>query len=41
MGVDAKRLDAEGYGAEHPIASNETPEGRAQNRRIDIRVMEK
>lgn len=41
MGIDAKRLDAEGYGAEHPIASNDTPEGRAQNRRIDIRVMEK
>nr|WP_121271879.1 OmpA family protein [Pedobacter schmidteae] len=41
LGIDAKRLSAEGYGAEHPIASNDTPEGRAQNRRIDIRVTEK
>jgi len=41
LGVDAKRLEAEGYGSEHPIASNDTPEGRAQNRRIDIRVMQK
>ncbi|MCX2450175.1 OmpA family protein [Pedobacter sp. PLR] len=38
LGIDQKRLEAEGYGAEHPIASNDTPEGRAQNRRIDIRV---
>jgi outer membrane protein OmpA-like peptidoglycan-associated protein len=41
LGVSADRLEAEGYGSEHPIASNETPEGRAQNRRIDIRVTEK
>jgi OOP family OmpA-OmpF porin len=41
LGVDAKRLEAEGYGPEHPIASNDTPEGRAQNRRIDIRVIQK
>ena len=41
LGVDAKRLTAEGYGPEHPIASNDTPEGRAQNRRIDIRVTQK
>ncbi|WEK18922.1 MAG: OmpA family protein [Candidatus Pedobacter colombiensis] len=41
MGIDAKRLSAEGYGPEHPVASNDTPEGRAQNRRIDIRVTEK
>jgi OOP family OmpA-OmpF porin len=41
LGVDPKRLTAEGYGQEHPIATNDTPEGRAQNRRIDIRVTEK
>ncbi|WP_316818975.1 OmpA family protein [Pedobacter nyackensis] len=41
LGIDANRLSAEGYGPEHPIASNETPEGRAQNRRIDIRVTQK
>jgi outer membrane protein OmpA-like peptidoglycan-associated protein len=38
LGVDAGRLKAEGYGQEHPIADNSTPEGRAKNRRIDIRV---
>lgn len=38
LGVDAGRLKAEGYGQEHPIADNSTAEGRAKNRRIDIRV---
>jgi chemotaxis protein MotB len=28
----------EGMGEYHPIASNDTPEGKAQNRRIDIRI---
>lgn len=41
LGVDPKRLEAEGYGQEHPVASNDTPEGQAQNRRIDIRVTSK
>lgn len=40
-GVDAGRLKSEGYGPQHPIASNDTPEGKAQNRRVDIRVTEK
>ncbi|TDE16287.1 OmpA family protein [Dyadobacter psychrotolerans] len=37
-GIEAKRLEAEGYGKEHPVATNDTEEGRAQNRRIAIRV---
>ena len=37
-GVDATRLDAEGYGVEHPIATNDTENGRAQNRRISVSV---
>jgi len=41
MGVDLSRLDAEGYGSEHPAASNDTPEGRQQNRRIDVNVTAK
>lgn len=40
-GVDATRLKSEGYGPQHPIASNDTPEGKAQNRRVDVRVTEK
>lgn len=41
MGVDAARMGAEGYGPEFPVASNDTEEGRAQNRRIDVRVRER
>jgi chemotaxis protein MotB len=35
-GVDPKTLGAAGYGQYHPIAANDTAEGRAKNRRIDI-----
>ena len=38
LGIDAGRLKAEGYGEQYPVAGNDTEEGRAQNRRIDIRV---
>ena len=41
LGVSADRLSAEGYGMEHPIADNSTAAGRAQNRRVAIRVVEK
>ncbi|GAA0284599.1 OmpA family protein [Rhodovulum strictum] len=35
-GVDPRRIRAFGRGEEQPIASNLTPEGRAQNRRVEI-----
>ena len=38
-GVDAKRLAAVSRGAEQPVASEDTPEGRAANRRIEIRLI--
>ncbi len=41
LGIDSKRLEAEGYGQEFPVASNETEEGKAQNRRIAVRVSQK
>ncbi len=41
MGIDAARLESEGYGNSHAIASNETEEGRAQNRRIAISIRKK
>ncbi len=37
-GVAVDRLEAEGYGDQHPIADNSTPEGRARNRRVAIRI---
>lgn len=40
-GITKGRLEAEGYGQEHPAASNETEAGRAQNRRIAVRVTKK
>lgn len=41
LGSDPARMDAEGYGAQFPVASNDTEEGRAQNRRIDVRVTQR
>lgn len=35
-GVEASRLVAVGRGSDRPVASNDTPEGRARNRRVEI-----
>ncbi len=40
-GVARERMEFEGYGVAHPLASNATPEGRAKNRRIALRVTKK
>ena len=40
-GIAPPRLVAEGYGSQFPVASNDTEEGRAANRRIDVRVRER
>ena len=32
------RVKAFGFGSDHPLATNDTPEGRAINRRIDVRI---
>lgn len=37
-GVDTSRITSAGYGETNPVASNETSEGRAQNRRIEFVV---
>jgi OmpA-OmpF porin, OOP family len=39
-GLPASRFTATGYGSKQPIASNDTDEGKAQNRRIDFVVKE-
>lgn len=36
-GIAADRLQAEGHGESQPVASNDTPEGRALNRRVELR----
>jgi outer membrane protein OmpA-like peptidoglycan-associated protein len=41
MGVAPERVVSEGYGPQFPVASNDTEEGRAQNRRIDVRVRQR
>ncbi|QDX26544.1 OmpA family protein [Sphingomonas suaedae] len=38
-GVESARLETLGYGETQPIASNDTPEGRAQNRRVEIKIV--
>ena len=37
-GVSAGRIRSFGLGEDQPIATNLTPEGRAQNRRVDITI---
>jgi len=38
-GMEPTRLSATGYGEFDPVAANDTPEGKAQNRRIEIVIM--
>lgn len=38
-GFAPERLSAAGYAEYHPIASNQTPQGRAQNRRVDVVIL--
>lgn len=40
-GVGPERVSATGYGEYRPIASNDTPEGRQRNRRVEVIVMPK
>ena len=36
QGIDAKRLEAKGFGADKPVADNASDEGRARNRRVEL-----
>jgi outer membrane protein OmpA-like peptidoglycan-associated protein len=35
-GISPDRLTAKGYGKERPVASNNSAEGRAKNRRVEL-----
>jgi outer membrane protein OmpA-like peptidoglycan-associated protein len=41
QGIDSNRLRSKGYGFRQPIESNNTPEGRAKNRRVEFKVISK
>ncbi len=38
-GIDLARIPARGYGPNSPVATNDTPEGRASNRRVELVVV--
>ena len=40
LGVEADRVTSIGMGQDFPIASNDTEEGRAQNRRVDVILLD-
>ncbi|MGL6043340.1 MAG: OmpA family protein, partial [Sandaracinobacteroides sp.] len=39
FGVARARMQPRGFGYTQPVASNDTPEGRSQNRRVEIRII--
>lgn len=39
QGVEPVRVATYGYGPDHPVASNDTDAGRAQNRRVELTLM--
>lgn len=41
QGIDVSRLTAKGYGESKPIDTNDTPEGMANNRRVEFTVLKK
>ena len=38
-GIDPRKLQATGFGEYRPVASNDTPQGRQQNRRVEIVIL--
>ena len=39
--VDARRLEARGFGARQPLVKNDTPDNRAKNRRVEFVILKK
>jgi outer membrane protein OmpA-like peptidoglycan-associated protein len=38
QGIAADRIATKGFGESNPVASNDTAEGKAQNRRIEVKI---
>lgn len=38
-GIDTRRLEARGFGPRRPVASNDTPAGKAKNRRVEFQIL--
>jgi OOP family OmpA-OmpF porin len=36
MGINAARLTAKGFGDSKPVGANDSPEGKADNRRVEF-----
>ncbi len=39
LGIDTGRITSKGYGKKYPVADNDTPEGRQQNRRVEVVIL--
>lgn len=39
QGVNQNLISAQGFGESNPVASNDTPDGRSQNRRIEVTLV--
>ncbi len=39
QGIDASRLSAKGFGQDSPVATNDTQEGRDQNKRVEVTIV--
>jgi outer membrane protein OmpA-like peptidoglycan-associated protein len=40
-GINPKNISAIGYGESRPVATNDTKQGRAENRRVEIKIINK